>query len=73
MLVAKTTSTRPVHGGEEAQTDTLYEDFRAVAGVLFPFRSREIAKGGQHNELFQWETMEANVPLDDSWFQIPSA
>lgn len=71
MLVTKTRAMRAVHGGDEAMTETQYSDYREVAGVLFPFRSWELAKDGAHNEVFTWELMEANVGLDKEHFEMP--
>lgn len=71
MLVTKTRAMRAVHGSEEAMTETAYSDYKEVAGVLFPFRSWELAKDGAHNEVFTWEWMEANVELDEGHFKMP--
>jgi hypothetical protein len=73
MLVTKTRAARPVHGRDEAMTETSFGDYREVEGVLFPFQTWELAKDGEHNEVFTWEQMEANAPLDESHFQIPQA
>jgi len=71
LLVARTISVRPVHGSEPIETHTSYEDYREVNGVLFPFQSTEWARGGEHKELFIWESIEANVPLEDTRFTLP--
>jgi hypothetical protein len=71
MLVTKTRAMRAVHGGDEAMTETVYSDYREVAGVLFAFRSWELAKDGVHNEVFTWEWMEANVRLEEGHFAMP--
>lgn len=71
LLVIRTASVRPVHGSNPTETRTLYEDYREVAGVLFPFRSLELARDGEHTELFVWDSIEANVPIDDSRFELP--
>ncbi len=71
MLTVRTRSVRPIHGGDAVETITDFGDYREVAGVLFPFRSREVAKGGEHDEIFQWDIIQANIPLSDSLFKIP--
>lgn len=71
LLVSKSVSVRPIHGSDPAETHTLYEDYHEVAGVLFPFQSRELARDGKHYELFIWDSIEANVPIDDSRFELP--
>jgi hypothetical protein len=71
MLVTKMRAMRAVHGGDEAMTETAYSDYREVAGVLFAFRSWELAKAGAHNEVFTWERMEANVRLEAGHFRMP--
>ena len=72
LLTVQTRSVRPVHGGEAAETETIYGDYREVAGVFFPFWSKETARGGEHVEVFQWESIEANVPISDKRFQLPT-
>ncbi len=71
LLVNKTVSVRPIHGSDPAETHTLYEDYREVNGVLFPFQWQEMARDGEHSELFIWDSIEANVPIDDSRFELP--
>jgi hypothetical protein len=71
LLVARTRSVRHIHGGEAAETVTVYEDYREVAGVLFPFRWREQARDGAHSEAFEWEKLEANVDLSPERFKPP--
>ena len=71
LLVNSTVSIRPIHGSDPAETHTLYEDYREVEGVLFPFQWREMAREGEHSELFIWDSIEANVPIDDSRFELP--
>ncbi len=71
LLVTRTRAVRPVHGGDELMTETVYGDYREVEGVLFPFQSQELAKDGAHNEVFTWERMEANVVLEDAHFNKP--
>jgi hypothetical protein len=73
MLVTRTRSVRHVHATDESMTLTVFDDYREVSGVLFSFRSHELAKDGQHNEHFVWEHIEANVPLEDDYFQLPQA
>ena len=73
LLTARTVSVRPIHGSDPAETHTIYDDYREVEGVLYPFQSRELARDGGHWELFIWDSMEANVPLEDSRFSLPRA
>ena len=70
-MTTRTVSVRPVHGSDPTETHTIYENYRPVEGVLYPFQSRELARDGQHWELFVWDSIEANEPLDDSRFQLP--
>lgn len=71
MLTIRTRSVRPIHGGDAAETITDFSDYREVAGVLFPFCSHELARDGEHNETFHWQSIEANIPLSDFLFKIP--
>lgn len=71
MLVTKTRAIRAIHGKDESMTETVYSDYREVAGVLFPHRSWELAKDGAHNEVFTWEWFKANVELEEGHFEMP--
>lgn len=65
--------TAEVHAfGPAVTSETRFEDFRVVAGVTFPFRSREveIATGRELNAM-QWGSIEANVDIPASWFAPP--
>jgi len=66
--------TAEVHAfGPAVTSETYFEDFRRVAGVLFPFRSREIeiATGRELNAM-QWGRIDANVEIPLSWSWPPS-
>jgi tetratricopeptide repeat protein len=64
----------PVHAfGRAVASETRFDDFRPVAGVLFPFAEREveIATGRVMNEM-QWREIVANRDLDPTVFSPPS-
>ncbi len=66
--------TAEVHAfGPAVTSETRYEDFWRVAGVLFPFRSREveIATGRELNSM-QWGRIDANVNIPLAWFWPPA-
>ncbi len=65
--------TAEVHAyGPAVTSETRFEDFRAVAGVMFPFRSREVEIGtGRELNAMQWGSIEANVDIPVSWFSPP--
>lgn len=65
--------TAKVHAfGQPVTSETRFEDFRRVAGVMFPFRSREveIATGRELNSM-QWGRIEANTSIPAAWFSPP--
>lgn len=72
MLMASR-QTAKVHAfGDKVTSETRFDDFRAVAGVLFPFRSREveIATGKELNAM-QWGSITANRDIPIAWFSPP--
>jgi hypothetical protein len=63
----------PIHAfGQAVATEERIEDYRPVAGVLFPFSRREveIASGKTLNEI-RWTTITANRELDPKRFSPP--
>lgn len=72
-LIVATRHTAQVHAfGKAVRSQTRMEDDRRVAGVLFPFRSKEveIATGKVLNAM-QWGRIEANVDIPVRWFSPP--
>ncbi len=65
--------TAPIHAfGEAVTSENRFEDLRSVAGVLFPFRGREVELGtGRELNAMQWGRIEANEELPDAWFSPP--
>jgi hypothetical protein len=73
MLVASR-KVAPVHAfGRAVASETRFDDFRPVAGVLFPFSDREVEiPGGRVLNEMQWREIIANQELDPSAFSPPS-
>ena len=65
--------TAKVHAfGNEVKSRTQYSDFRPVAGVLFPFKSSEVAiASGKELGSMQWGSITANAEIPVSWFSPP--
>src|ERR1700730_6208578 len=63
----------PVHAfGRAVASETRFDDFRPVAGVLFPFADREVEiPGGKVMNEMQWREIIANRELDPSVFSPP--
>jgi hypothetical protein len=64
----------PVHArGEHVDTINLFEDYRPVAGLLYPFRIRTLdaATGKLIDGARGWDRIEANVPYDRQLFSPP--
>jgi hypothetical protein len=69
-LVVALRKAMPLHAtGPDVESLTVYEDHRAVAGVLYPHRGVEYrtATGAVMNTL-QWDEIRANVELGDERF-----
>lgn len=72
-MIIASRHTASVHAfGARVASETRFDDFRRVAGVLFPFRSSEveIATGRELNAM-QWGTIEANREIPVAWFSPP--
>jgi len=63
---------RFVRGAEREYESTL-GDYKQVSGVYLPHSIETSAKGSQQKMKFQFEKIEANVPIDDSRFHEPGA
>jgi tetratricopeptide (TPR) repeat protein len=63
----------PIHAfGEQVSSETRFQDYRAVEGVLFPFRSEEVEIGtGRVLNSMQWREIVVNRPLDAAVFSPP--
>src|SRR5918912_1570193 len=59
--------------GAEREYETLLGDYKEVNGWYLPFSVESGPKGSQFKSKVTYEKIEANVPLDDSRFHIPSA
>jgi hypothetical protein len=60
-------------GGRAVEVQTDFGDFREVAGVMFPHSIRTGAAGEDGALEVTVETVEVNVPLDDSRFAMPAS
>jgi tetratricopeptide (TPR) repeat protein len=72
-MIVASRHTAPVHAfGAAVTSETRFDDFRRVGGVLFPFRSAEveIATGRELNAM-QWGSIEANREIPVAWFSPP--
>jgi hypothetical protein len=72
LLVARRI-TAPVHAfGSSVTSQAIFGDYRPVNGVLFPFSLREVDLAtGEEMDVFTWQSIEANVPLDYAVFSPP--
>src|SRR5215510_1883994 len=65
----------PLHAtGPNIESLTTYNDYKPVAGVLFPhsFVERNTATGVVMNTL-RWNRIEANIKIDDRQFSPPQS
>lgn len=63
---------RTIRGTEQAY-ETVLGNYKAVAGWYQPFSIESRALGGSFGSKVTLESVEANVPIDDSRFQRPAA
>lgn len=59
--------------GTQEETETDVGDYEQINGVYFPFSIESGPKGGQKFQKITIDKGEANVELDNSLFQFPSA
>jgi hypothetical protein len=70
-LVRKATRMQETADGVQ-EVVTLVSDYREVDGVVYSFHAeRQI--DGETISITSWEAFEANVPMDDELFRIPTA
>ncbi len=62
---------RIIRGGER-EYETTIGDYKEVNGVYIPFFQETNVKGSQDKSKVAYETIEANIPLDDARFKKPS-
>ncbi len=63
---------RTIRGAEQAH-ETVLGNYKAVAGWYLPFSIESRALGGSFGSKVTVDSIEANVPIDDSRFQRPAA
>lgn len=63
---------KAVSHGKTVEVETLFGDFRAVNGVTMPFSLEIRPKGHPQTLKVILEAVEANAPLPDARFQMPS-
>lgn len=62
-----------MHGVDTPSARTMYTDYCPVMGVMIPHYTVQVSSDGSYNETYSWRTFEANVPLDDAFFSMPTA
>jgi hypothetical protein len=58
--------------GAEREYELTFGDYKEVNGLYFPFFQETNVKGSQDKSKVSYDTIEANVPLDDSRFVQPA-
>jgi len=73
-LLLRERSRRALHPGQaERIIEVVYDDYRPVSGVLYPFRALERDQAtGEPLTVMRVDWMEANVALGDSEFALPA-
>lgn len=65
--------TRRVVRGAEREFETILGDYKEVNGVYFPYSFESGSKGSADKSKIVYDTIEVNVPVDDSRFHMPTA
>lgn len=55
------------------EIEVLYEDYRDVDGVKFPFKETANAPEANFSQTFSWEKIQINKPLDETVFKAPKS
>jgi hypothetical protein len=59
--------------GAEREYETSVSDYKEVAGWYLPHSVESNVKGSQNRQKVTFDKIEANVPIDDSRFHMPTA
>jgi hypothetical protein len=59
--------------GKQVVHETLFDDYRAVDGIPFPFRLRSHASGGGQAQEIVLEKIELNPVIEDERFGVPGS
>ena len=70
-LEVKEESKRTIRG-REVEGETIYSDYKAVAGMMYPHSIDNGQKGNPQREKVIIEKIEINVPLDAARFKMPT-
>jgi hypothetical protein len=62
---------RTVRGAEQ-EFETIYGDYKEVAGVYFPFSVESGIKGNPNRQSITYEKIEVNTAMDDKRFAMPT-
>jgi hypothetical protein len=65
--------TRRMIRGAEREYETIVGDYKQVAGWYLPYSFETNVKGSSDKSKVNYDTIEANVPIDDNRFQKPAA
>ena len=64
--------TKRIIRGAEVEFETIYGDYKEVAGWYLPHSVEIGPKGSQFKQKVTYEKIEANVPIDDKRFSMPA-
>ncbi|HEX3530055.1 MAG TPA: hypothetical protein VH988_23595 [Thermoanaerobaculia bacterium] len=59
--------------GQDIDIEYVYEDFRDVDGIKWPFVEKANAPSANFTQTISWKTIEVNQPLDESAFKAPAS
>jgi hypothetical protein len=58
--------------GREIDLEHIYQDYRDINGVKWPFTEKANAPQGRVAQVTTWKKIEVNPPLDESAFKMPT-
>jgi hypothetical protein len=57
--------------GKEVPVEHIYEDYRDVGGVKWPFTEKANAPEGRVTQVTSWKSIEVNTPVNEAAFKSP--
>lgn len=61
-----------MQNGSEVVYESYFSDFRPVGGLTVPFHIESNTQGREGKQELRFDTVELNVPLEDSLFTMPA-
>jgi hypothetical protein len=63
--------TRRTVRGTEADLESSFSDYKEVGGLMLPYSITQGIKGTDRHQAMTFDTIEVDIPIDDSRFTMP--